>query len=34
MPVSIVAVEMLLNDGEALYVLKRVEARFEDIVYG
>lgn len=32
MPVSVEAVETLLKDGEALYVLKRTEARFEDIV--
>lgn len=32
MPVSVDVVEMLLKDGEALYVLKRTEARFEDIV--
>lgn len=24
---------MLLNDGDALYVLKRMDARFEEIVY-
>jgi len=32
MPVSVELVEMLLKDGEALYVLKRTEARFEEIV--
>lgn len=32
MPVSVEAVEMLLNEGDALYVLKRIDARFEDIV--
>jgi len=32
MPLSVFVVEKLLKDGEALYALKRIDARLEEIV--